>query len=60
MEPARVVVGDVDAAEEVGYEVLCRRHHRWRTTSATAQAAALSPPDVLPVDQSVSGPSVRS
>ncbi|MEU3656546.1 thymidine kinase [Streptomyces sp. NPDC014735] len=45
----QVVVGDVGvAAETVGYEVLCRRHHRRRMTSATARAAALSP-DVLPV-----------
>ncbi|MFI9626258.1 thymidine kinase [Streptomyces sp. NPDC052042] len=45
----QVVVGDVGvAAESVGYEVLCRRHHRRRMTSATARAAALSP-DVLPV-----------
>ncbi|GGN36251.1 thymidine kinase [Streptomyces kronopolitis] len=44
------VVGDVDSPQaEVGYEVLCRRHHRRRQTSATARAAALSP-DVLPVD----------
>ncbi|WP_043266530.1 thymidine kinase [Streptomyces sp. CT34] len=59
VEGAQVVVGDVvgdaagDGAErpqaEVGYEVLCRRHHRRRQTSATARAAALSP-DVLPVD----------
>ncbi|MCQ6555407.1 thymidine kinase [Streptomyces sp. C10-9-1] len=45
----QVVVGDVGgAAEEVGYEVLCRRHHRRRMTSAASRAAALSP-DVLPV-----------
>ncbi|MEU5214475.1 thymidine kinase [Streptomyces sp. NPDC020742] len=45
----QVVVGDVGgAAEAVGYEVLCRRHHRKRVTGATARAAALSP-DVLPV-----------
>ncbi|MEV5483958.1 MULTISPECIES: thymidine kinase [Streptomyces] len=44
------VVGDVDSPQaEAGYEVLCRRHHRRRQTSATARAAALSP-DVLPVD----------
>ncbi|KUL52820.1 thymidine kinase [Streptomyces sp. NRRL F-4489] len=57
VEGAQVVVGDVvgDAGEgaerhgEVGYEVLCRRHHRRRQTAATARAAALSP-DVLPVD----------
>ncbi|WP_030766379.1 thymidine kinase [Streptomyces sp. NRRL F-2664] len=45
----QVVVGDVNRpAEEIGYEVLCRRHHRRRLTSAAAHAAALSP-DVLPV-----------
>lgn len=49
LEGKQVVVGDVDRAEgEVGYEVLCRRHHRRRMTSASARAAALSP-DVLPV-----------
>ncbi|MFI9081562.1 thymidine kinase [Streptomyces sioyaensis] len=54
VEGAQVVVGDVvgdvdSPQDEVGYEVLCRRHHRRRQTSATARAAALSP-DVLPVD----------
>ncbi|MFG2880311.1 thymidine kinase [Streptomyces sp. NPDC048337] len=50
VEGEQVVVGDVNqAAAEVGYEVLCRRHHRKRTTSATAHAGALSP-DVLPVN----------
>ncbi|WP_129842852.1 thymidine kinase [Streptomyces sp. RFCAC02] len=49
VEGAQVVVGDVGAHQEVGYEVLCRRHHRRRLTAATAGAAALSP-DVLPVD----------
>ncbi len=45
----QVVVGDVNRpAQEVGYEVLCRRHHRRRMTGAAARAAALSP-DVLPV-----------
>ncbi|WP_338701354.1 thymidine kinase [Streptomyces sp. Q6] len=49
VEGAQVVIGDVDRpAAEVGYEVLCRRHHRKRMTSASAHAAALSP-DVLPV-----------
>ncbi|MFC6067292.1 thymidine kinase [Streptomyces ochraceiscleroticus] len=49
VEGEQVVVGDVAMpAEEVGYEVLCRRHHRKRMTSAAARAAALSP-DVLPV-----------
>ncbi|GAA0634545.1 thymidine kinase [Streptomyces thermocarboxydovorans] len=52
VEGAQVVVGDVtDSAEEIGYEVLCRRHHRRRMTAATARAAALAP-DVLPVPRS--------
>lgn len=46
-----IVVGDVDYTPHetpvVGYEVLCRRHHRRRMTAARAKAAALSP-DVLP------------
>ncbi|MGC4997600.1 thymidine kinase [Streptomyces sp. DT195] len=49
VEGEQVVVGDVNRpATAVGYEVLCRRHHRRRMTSAGAQAGALSP-DVLPV-----------
>ncbi|MFJ7181363.1 thymidine kinase [Streptomyces massasporeus] len=49
VEGAQVVVGDVThSADEVGYEVLCRRHHRRRMTSASARAGALSP-DVLPI-----------
>jgi thymidine kinase len=46
-----IVVGDVEQSDqtppEVGYEVLCRLHHRRRMTAARAKAAALSP-DVLP------------
>ena len=46
-----IVVGDVESpdrpAPDVGYEVLCRLHHRRRMTAARAKAAALSP-DVLP------------
>jgi thymidine kinase len=46
-----IVVGDVELeplpAPTVGYEVLCRRHHRRHMTAATAKAAAMSP-DVLP------------
>ncbi len=46
-----IVVGDVEDPDRprptVGYEVLCRRHHRRRMTAATAKASALSP-DVLP------------
>jgi thymidine kinase len=41
-----IVVGDVDAAErdeapEVGYEVLCRQHHRRRLTAARAHAVSM-------------------
>lgn len=46
-----IVVGDVDDPDRpspaVGYEVLCRRHHRRRMTAAVARSGALSP-DVLP------------
>ncbi|MCJ0869143.1 thymidine kinase [Streptomyces sp. AP-93] len=50
VEGAQVVVGDVNRpAEKIGYEVLCRLHHRKRMTSAAAHAGALSP-DVLPVN----------
>ncbi|MBA2640154.1 MAG: thymidine kinase [Nocardioidaceae bacterium] len=44
-----IVVGDTDepALDEpalvIGYEVLCRRHHRRRLTVARARAASLSP-----------------
>lgn len=48
VEGAQVVVGDVNQADAVGYEVLCRRHHLRRMTAAGARAAVLSP-DVLPV-----------
>ncbi|MER6286919.1 thymidine kinase [Streptomyces sviceus] len=48
VEGAQVVVGDVNQTDDIGYEVLCRRHHRRRMTAGTAHAAALSP-DVLPV-----------
>ncbi|MFE1776121.1 thymidine kinase [Streptomyces sp. NPDC059008] len=55
VEGAQVVVGDVNhAMGEVGYEVLCRRHHLRRMTSATAHAGALSP-DVLPVSADTPG-----
>lgn len=47
----QVVIGDTQlpGAEpgEIGYEVLCRDHHRRRMTAATAGAATLSP-DPLP------------
>jgi thymidine kinase len=40
-----VVVGDTapDADQRVGYEVLCRRHHRSRVTSARVGAVSLAP-----------------
>src|SRR6478736_2867968 len=44
VEGEQVVVGDVDSgADEVGYEVLCRRHHMRRMTAATARAASPTP-----------------
>lgn len=50
VEGAQVVVGDVrQPATQVGYEVLCRRHHRRRLTAAAARAGSLSP-EVLPLD----------
>ncbi|MEV6161813.1 thymidine kinase [Streptomyces sp. NPDC052052] len=52
VEGAQVVVGDVNRpAGQVGYEVLCRRHHRRRMTAVSARVGALSP-DVLPVSSS--------
>ena len=43
-----IVVGDVQEGEgeephEVGYEVLCRQHHRRRLTAARAKAVSLAP-----------------
>ncbi|MEV7188791.1 thymidine kinase [Kitasatospora sp. NPDC093102] len=51
VEGAQVVVGDISVdQDEVGYEVLCRRHHRRRLTAATARVSVLSP-DVLPFEE---------
>ncbi|WP_441249942.1 thymidine kinase [Kitasatospora sp. McL0602] len=51
VEGAQVVVGDIAVSEgEVGYEVLCRRHHRRRLTAAAARVSVLSP-DVLPFEE---------
>ena len=40
-----IVVGDVDTADqppaEIGYEVLCRQHHRRRLTASRAQAVSM-------------------
>ncbi len=49
VEGEQVVIGDTDAAEAVGYEVLCRRHHMRRMTVAVARATA-SAPDTLEFD----------
>jgi thymidine kinase len=53
VEGEQVVVGDTHEAgrphPEVGYEVLCRAHHRRGMTAAVAKASALSP-DVLPFE----------
>jgi thymidine kinase len=50
-EGAQVVVGDTeeDRARDVGYEVLCRRHHRRQVTARVGSGSSLSP-DVLPFD----------
>lgn len=49
VEGEQVVVGDTSgAADEVTYEVLCRRHHMRRETSHSLKASPLSP-DVLPL-----------
>jgi thymidine kinase len=45
-EGDQIVVGDVDAPEaptHVGYEVLCRQHHRRGLTAARARAVSLAP-----------------
>jgi thymidine kinase len=52
VEGAQVVVGDVavsesdetdEADDAVGYEVLCRMHHRQQMTARSSRAASLSP-----------------
>ena len=56
-EGEQIVVGDTDAADEppptdgpvVGYEVLCRQHHRRKLTAARAKAVSMVP-DPLPFD----------
>ena len=42
-EGEQVVVGDVSSAAEIGYEVLCRRHHMRRVTSRASRSAGLEP-----------------
>jgi thymidine kinase len=43
VEGEQVLVGDTGGAAEIGYEVLCRRHHMRRMTMAVARAVATSP-----------------
>ena len=42
-EGEQVVVGDVSSKAEVGYEVLCRRHHMRKVTSKESRTAAFDP-----------------
>lgn len=42
-EGEQVVVGDVNTAAEVAYEVLCRRHHMRKVTSRHSKTALLDP-----------------
>ena len=42
-EGEQVVVGDVNTAAEVAYEVLCRRHHMRKVTSRHSKTAVLDP-----------------
>ncbi|HET8971073.1 MAG TPA: thymidine kinase [Candidatus Nanopelagicales bacterium] len=42
VEGAQVMVGDTFSDDAVSYEVLCRRHHRARVTSASAKVEHLS------------------
>ena len=42
-ECEQVVVGDVSSNAEVGYEVLCRRHHMRKVTSKESRTAAFDP-----------------
>ncbi len=42
-ECAQVVVGDVASDDEVGYDVLCSRHHMRRVTSRASKSAGFEP-----------------
>ena len=52
-EGEQIVVGDTEAGDAesaiVGYEVLCRQHHRRKLTAARAKAVSMVP-DPLPFD----------
>ena len=39
----QVVVGDVSSKSEIGYEVLCRRHHMRKVTSKASRSATYDP-----------------
>ena len=43
-EGEQVVVGDTNAADEIAYEVLCRRHHMRKVTAKASGAAHQSDP----------------
>ena len=45
---SQVVVGDTSSGAEVAYEVLCRKHHRRRETSAIGRMDLT--PEPLPFD----------
>lgn len=47
-EGEQIVVGDTDATDRVGYEVLCRKHHLRSMTAASVHAVSLSE-DALPL-----------
>ena len=52
VEGAQVVVGDVQpGADEVAYEVLCRRHHMRRMTAAAARASSFTPQTLASADE---------
>ena len=42
IEGEQVVVGDVSPGNEVGYEVLCRRHHMRQVTARASRAGHVS------------------
>ena len=42
-EGDQVVVGDVSSKSEIGYEVLCRRHHMRKVTSKASRSATYDP-----------------
>ena len=58
VEGEQVVVGDTGTTVDVGYEVLCRRHHMRRMTVAAASAVA-GRPQTLPFDLAGAAPGDR-